>query len=129
MNIPAYVAVKHLIVTKLARFGDCRRWYHTIKLLFSESIGEQNERETGQKRRNWAKVRNQHGLDLLTWADHMDVSIWQARARPEVIAHGDVPAKRKLSPIRKRLILRAFRHSKAYKYTLEEEERETQNRE
>ncbi|KHF98314.1 hypothetical protein F383_37496 [Gossypium arboreum] len=28
-----------------------------------------------------------------------------------------------MSPTRKRLILRIFRHSKAYKYTLKEEER------
>ncbi|KHG07537.1 hypothetical protein F383_34516 [Gossypium arboreum] len=32
-----------------------------------------------------------------------------------------VPAEPKLSPIRKRPILKASRHSKAYKYTLEEE--------
>ena len=51
------------------------------------------------------------------------MSIWQARTRPEVIEHGRVPAEPKLSPIQKRLILRAFRHSKAYKYTLKEEER------
>ena len=44
-------------------------------------------------------------------------------------SYGRVPAEPKLSPIRKRLILRAFRHSKAYKYTLEEEEKETQKRE
>ncbi|KHG15195.1 Uncharacterized protein F383_06536 [Gossypium arboreum] len=53
----------------------------------------------------------------------MPVSIWQARARPEVITHGRVPTEPKLSPIQKRLILRALRHSKAYKYNLEEEER------
>ncbi|KHF99380.1 Alanine--tRNA ligase [Gossypium arboreum] len=51
------------------------------------------------------------------------MSIWQARTRPEVIENGRVPAEPKLSPIRKRLILRACRHSKAYKYTLEEEEK------
>ncbi|KHG06211.1 Minor capsid VP2 [Gossypium arboreum] len=34
-----------------------------------------------------------------------------------------VPAEPKLSPIQKRLILRAFGHSKAYKYTLEKEEK------
>ncbi|KHG03202.1 Mannonate dehydratase [Gossypium arboreum] len=54
-------------------------------------------------------------------ADHTPVSIWQARAWLEVIAHGHVPTEPKLSPIRKRLILRALRHSEAYKYTLEEE--------
>ncbi|KHG11844.1 Uncharacterized protein F383_17369 [Gossypium arboreum] len=40
----------------------------------------------GQKQRKWAKVQNQHGLDLLTRADHTAVSIWQ----PKVIAHGCV---------------------------------------
>ncbi|KHG22859.1 hypothetical protein F383_30300 [Gossypium arboreum] len=35
------------------------------------------------------------------------------------VLHGRVPAEPKLSPIRKRLILWAHRHSKAYKYTLE----------
>ncbi|KHF99503.1 Transaldolase [Gossypium arboreum] len=41
-------------------------------------------------------------------------------------SHGRITrAEPKLSPIRKRLILRALRHSKAYKYTLEEEERGT----
>ncbi|KHF99676.1 Rho GTPase-activating gacW [Gossypium arboreum] len=39
-----------------------------------------------------------------------------------------VPIEPKFSPIRKRPILRALRHSKAYKYTLEEEKRETQGR-
>ncbi|KHG20843.1 hypothetical protein F383_27713 [Gossypium arboreum] len=45
------------------------------------------------------------------------------------VCHGHVPAERKLSPIRKRIILRAFRHSKAYKYTLEKEEKDTENTE
>ncbi|KHG23337.1 hypothetical protein F383_09932 [Gossypium arboreum] len=31
------------------------------------------------------------------------------------MSHGRIPAEPKLSPIQKRLILRAFRHSKAYK--------------
>ncbi|KHG21410.1 hypothetical protein F383_28405 [Gossypium arboreum] len=35
-------------------------------------------------------------------------------SRPSVIAHGRVPAKPKFSPIQKRPILRALRHSKAY---------------
>ena len=48
----------------------------------------------GQKWKKWAKVRNQHGLDLLTRVDHMAVSIWQARARPKVIAHGRVTPAR-----------------------------------
>ncbi|KHG22233.1 hypothetical protein F383_27026 [Gossypium arboreum] len=34
-----------------------------------------------------------------------------------------VPVEPKFSPIRKRPILRALRHSKDYKYTLEEEKR------
>ncbi|KAG8496752.1 hypothetical protein CXB51_007784 [Gossypium anomalum] len=29
------------------------------------------------KMRKWAKERNQHGLDLFTWADHTAVSIWK----------------------------------------------------
>ncbi|KHG13788.1 Minor capsid VP2 [Gossypium arboreum] len=45
------------------------------------------------------------------------------------VSHGHVLAEPKLSPIRKRLILRALRHSKAYKYTLEEEERGTHGKE
>ncbi|KHG29881.1 hypothetical protein F383_36270 [Gossypium arboreum] len=44
----------------------------------------------GQKQRKWAKVQNQHGLDLLTRADHTAVSIWQAQTQPKVIAHGCV---------------------------------------
>ncbi|KHF99455.1 hypothetical protein F383_38515 [Gossypium arboreum] len=44
--------------------------------------------------------------------------------RPEVIAHGRVPAEPKFSPIPRRPILRVFRHSKTYKYTLKEEEKE-----
>ncbi|KAG8499425.1 hypothetical protein CXB51_005933 [Gossypium anomalum] len=44
------------------------------------SIEERKERETGKKRRKWAKVRNQHGLDLLTRAAHTAVSIWQYRS-------------------------------------------------
>ncbi|KHG27820.1 ATP synthase epsilon chain [Gossypium arboreum] len=32
----------------------------------------------GQKRRKRANIRNQHGLDFLTRADHMAVSLWQA---------------------------------------------------
>ncbi|KHG19962.1 hypothetical protein F383_25581 [Gossypium arboreum] len=39
------------------------------------------------------------------------------------VCHGRVPAESKLSPIQKRPLLRASRHSKAYKYTLEEEEK------
>ncbi|KHG13057.1 hypothetical protein F383_19375 [Gossypium arboreum] len=39
------------------------------------------------------------------------------------LCHGRVPAEPKLSPIQKRIILGASRHSKAYKYTLEEEEK------
>ncbi|KHG00188.1 GLC7-interacting 4 [Gossypium arboreum] len=39
--------------------------------------------------------------------------------------HGRVPAELKFSPIWKRPILRVLRHSKAYKYTLEEEENGT----
>ncbi|KHG22255.1 hypothetical protein F383_27740 [Gossypium arboreum] len=39
------------------------------------------------------------------------------------VAHGRVPVKPKLSPIQKMPLLRASRHSKAYKYTLEEEKR------
>ncbi|KHG14879.1 hypothetical protein F383_00443 [Gossypium arboreum] len=31
----------------------------------------------GQKQRKWANVRNQHGLDFLTRAYHMAVSLWQ----------------------------------------------------
>ncbi|KHF99351.1 hypothetical protein F383_38358 [Gossypium arboreum] len=34
----------------------------------------------GQKRKKWAKVQNQHGLDFLTRADHTAVSIWQNRS-------------------------------------------------
>ncbi|KHG16580.1 Peroxisomal membrane pex13 [Gossypium arboreum] len=45
------------------------------------------------------------------------------------VSHGRVPTEPKLSPIRKRLILRVFRHSKAYKYTLEEEEMEHREKE
>ncbi|KHG25890.1 Minor capsid VP2 [Gossypium arboreum] len=45
------------------------------------------------------------------------------------VSHGCVPAEPKLSPIRKRLISRVFRHSKAYKYTLDEEEREHREKE
>ncbi|KHG18477.1 hypothetical protein F383_26007 [Gossypium arboreum] len=64
-----------------------------------------------------ADVRNQYGLDVLTRVDHTTVSPWQA------ITHGRVPVEPEFSPIRKRPILRALRHSKAYKYTLEEEKR------
>ncbi|KHG30120.1 hypothetical protein F383_02130 [Gossypium arboreum] len=39
------------------------------------------------------------------------------------MSHGRVPVEPKFSPIRKRPVLRVLRHSKAYKYTLEEEER------
>ncbi|KHG13255.1 putative mannan synthase 9 [Gossypium arboreum] len=44
------------------------------------------------------------------------------------MSHRRVPAEPKFSPIQKRPILRAFRHSKAYKYTLKEEKRGTQRR-
>ncbi|KHF97271.1 hypothetical protein F383_36566 [Gossypium arboreum] len=44
------------------------------------------------------------------------------------VCHGRVPAEPKLSPIQKRLNFRAFRHSKAYKYTLEKEENGRQRR-
>ncbi|KHG10213.1 hypothetical protein F383_14086 [Gossypium arboreum] len=44
------------------------------------------------------------------------------------VSHGHVPAKPKLSPIRKRLFWRVSRHSKAYKYALEEEKRGTEKR-
>ncbi|KHG09385.1 hypothetical protein F383_11243 [Gossypium arboreum] len=39
------------------------------------------------------------------------------------VAHGRVPAEPKLNAIQKRPFLRASRHSKAYKYTLEEEKK------
>ncbi|KHG19247.1 Minor capsid VP2 [Gossypium arboreum] len=39
------------------------------------------------------------------------------------VSHGRIPVEPKLSPIRKRPILRVLRHYKTYKYTLEEEER------
>ncbi|KHG00702.1 ALG-2 interacting X [Gossypium arboreum] len=57
----------------------------------------------------------QHSLDFLTRACHMAVSIWKDRSMAyTVIAHGRVPAEPKFSPIRKRPILKALRHSKAY---------------
>ncbi|KHG00873.1 Voltage-dependent T-type calcium channel subunit alpha-1G [Gossypium arboreum] len=55
------------------------------------------------------------------------LSILQAQTRPEVIAHGRVPTEPRLSPIRKKPLLRAHRHSKAYKYTIEEEKRGVRN--
>ncbi|KHG27024.1 hypothetical protein F383_33374 [Gossypium arboreum] len=68
----------------------------------------------------------------------MAVSLWQGQStiytgRSYVCAHlttlttsgshGRVSAEPKFSLIRKRPILRALRHSKSYKYTLEEEKR------
>ncbi|KHF99418.1 hypothetical protein F383_38368 [Gossypium arboreum] len=44
----------------------------------------------------------------------MAVSILQAQPQARVIAHRRVPTKPKYSPIRKRPILRALRHSKSY---------------
>ncbi|KHF97617.1 hypothetical protein F383_11120 [Gossypium arboreum] len=67
------------------------------------------------------------------------VSIWQNRSTTHKgrtharviltgsstgVSHGGVPAEPKFSPIQKRPILRVLKHSKAYKYTLEEEEME-----
>ncbi|KHF99770.1 hypothetical protein F383_38638 [Gossypium arboreum] len=40
------------------------------------------ERETGQQRRKWANVRNEHGLDILTRADYTAVSLRQALTTP-----------------------------------------------
>ncbi|KHG06962.1 D-amino acid dehydrogenase small subunit [Gossypium arboreum] len=71
----------------------------------------------GLKIEKMVQRTNQNGLDFLTRADHMTVSLWQE------IAHGRVPTKPKFSPIQKQTILRALSHSKAYKYTLEEEKR------
>ncbi|KHF98660.1 hypothetical protein F383_12870 [Gossypium arboreum] len=72
---------------------------------------------------------NQHDLDVLTWVGHTAVSIWQNQSttcmgRPHThayltalttgVSHGHVPVEPKYSPIRRRALLRAFRHSKAY---------------
>ncbi|KHF99535.1 Rho GTPase-activating 36 [Gossypium arboreum] len=46
---------------------------------------------------------------------------WQSRHT--AVSHGRVLAEPKLSPIQKRPLLRVSRHSKAYKYTLEEEKK------
>ncbi|KHG10999.1 hypothetical protein F383_37494 [Gossypium arboreum] len=46
---------------------------------------------------------------------------WQSRHT--VVAHGRVPVEPKLSPIQKMPFLRASRHSKAYKYILEDEKK------
>ncbi|KHG22719.1 Histone-lysine N-methyltransferase, H3 lysine-79 specific [Gossypium arboreum] len=69
---------------------------------------------------------NQHGLDFLTRACHMVVSIWQDRSMTYTdrlhacaystalttgVVHGRVPAEPKYSPIRKRPLLRALRYS------------------
>ncbi|KHG07934.1 hypothetical protein F383_34913 [Gossypium arboreum] len=45
---------------------------------------------------------------LPQWSDHTPVSFWQG------VSHGRVPAEPKFTPIRKRPILRALRHSKDY---------------
>ncbi|KHG29634.1 D-amino acid dehydrogenase small subunit [Gossypium arboreum] len=58
-----------------------------------------------------------HGRVPLTSLDH------DLKQSHMGVSHGHVPAEPKFSPIRKRPILRALRHSKAYKYTLEEEKR------
>ncbi|KHG13269.1 hypothetical protein F383_06080 [Gossypium arboreum] len=70
----------------------------------------------------------------------MDVSIWQNRSTTYMggpharayltglttsMSHRCVPVVPKLSPIRKRPILRVLRHSKAYKYKLKEKEKGT----
>ncbi|KHG16460.1 hypothetical protein F383_03009 [Gossypium arboreum] len=44
------------------------------------------------------------------------------------VPHGRVPVEPKFIPIRKKPILRVLRHSKAYKYILEEEERRQRRR-
>ncbi|KHG29547.1 D-amino acid dehydrogenase small subunit [Gossypium arboreum] len=57
----------------------------------------------------------------------MAVSIWQNQSMG--MSHGRVPAEPKFSPIQKSPILRVLRHSKAYKYTLEEEKKGHMERE
>ncbi|KHG09988.1 ALG-2 interacting X [Gossypium arboreum] len=57
---------------------------------------------------------NQHGLDFLTRACHTAISIWQDQSTTYMVAHKRVPVELKYSPIRKRPLLRALRHSKAY---------------
>ncbi|KHF98343.1 hypothetical protein F383_37605 [Gossypium arboreum] len=56
-------------------------------------------------------------LDFLTRADHTDVSLWQALTMTLSNRTRACLAESKFSPIRKRPILRALRHSKAYKNT------------
>ncbi|KHG29406.1 hypothetical protein F383_13591 [Gossypium arboreum] len=83
----------------------------------------------GQKWRKWTNMGNQHDLDFLTWVSHTTVSIWQNRSitymdRPHArayvtalnmgVLHERVSVEPKFSSIRKRPLLRAFRHSKAY---------------
>ncbi|KHF99888.1 hypothetical protein F383_38719 [Gossypium arboreum] len=58
-----------------------------------------------------------------TGRPHGHVPLASLKQSHTSVSHGHVPVEPKFSPIRKRPILRAFRHSKAYKYTLEEEKR------
>ncbi|KHG23505.1 Mediator of DNA damage checkpoint 1 [Gossypium arboreum] len=57
-----------------------------------------------------------------TGRPHGHVNLAESKHDSDV-SHERVPAEPKLSPIRKRLISRVFRHYKAYKYTLKEEEK------
>ncbi|KHG08608.1 hypothetical protein F383_35893 [Gossypium arboreum] len=50
------------------------------------SIGERKERETGQKQRKWANVRNQHSLDFLTRVDTRPCQFGRVEARRETQA-------------------------------------------
>ena len=115
-----------------------------------ESTKSQKEPKRSQKGTKWTKLRKWHGLSLATRAAHTPVSFegvdqgfhdshclaidphgrvqfngsnttWQSRHM--AVSHRRVPAEPKLSPIQKIPLLRASRHSKAYKYTLEEEKK------
>ena len=113
-----------------------------------ESTKSQREPKMSQKGTKRTKSRRWHCLSLPTRAAHTPVSFegvdqgfhsshglaidphgcvqfnrsnmaWQSHHT--ALSHGRVPTEPKLSPIRKRPLWRVSRHSKAYKYALEEE--------
>ncbi|KHG00720.1 Tyrosine recombinase XerD [Gossypium arboreum] len=64
----------------------------------------------------------------MAWTSSHGQTTWPCQfgrieARLTGVSHGRVLVEPKQSPIQKRALLRALRHSKAYKYTLEEEKR------
>ncbi|KHG12707.1 Putative arginine N-methyltransferase 10 [Gossypium arboreum] len=65
---------------------------------------------------------------LHTGRPHGHVNLAELKHDSHGLKYGHVLVESKLSPIQKRPLLRAYRHSKAYKYTQEEEKKETEKR-